>query len=59
MRLPGRPRPPRHADAIVRGMRRNAPRVLIGKDARRIDVLARIRPGSYDRVIEGYVKRTR
>ncbi|MGA2108634.1 MAG: SDR family oxidoreductase [Syntrophorhabdales bacterium] len=47
------------ADAIVSGMRRNAPRVLIGKDARRIDVLARIRPASYDRAIEGYVKRTR
>ena len=45
------------ADAIVSGMRSNAARVLIGRDARRIDGLARIRPGSYDRAIEGYVKR--
>lgn len=50
--------PAEAADAIVSAMRRNAPRVLIGRDARRIDVLPRIRPGTYDRVIERYVKST-
>ena len=39
------------AEAILRGIYRNAPRVLIGAYARRIDLLARTMPGSYDVVV--------
>lgn len=39
------------AGAILQGIRRNAPRVLVGAYARRIDWLARSRPGSYDAVV--------
>ena len=40
--------PAEAADQIIDGIRRNAPRVLIGKDARLMDILARLKPGSYD-----------
>jgi short-subunit dehydrogenase len=43
--------PDEAAEAIAYGIYRNAPRVLIGADARKIDLLARIRPGSYDAVV--------
>jgi NAD(P)-dependent dehydrogenase (short-subunit alcohol dehydrogenase family) len=36
------------ARRIIEGIRRNAPRVLIGNDAKVLDLLARLRPGSYD-----------
>jgi short-subunit dehydrogenase len=49
--------PEEAARAIVDGIRRNAPRVLIGRDAKKIDFLARFRPDSYDRVIAGHQKR--
>jgi short-subunit dehydrogenase len=39
------------AEAILRGIRRNAPRVLVGAEARAIDLLARLRPASYDSVV--------
>lgn len=39
------------AEAIVRGIRRDAPRVLIGRDARGIDLLARLKPGTYDATV--------
>ena len=49
--------PDEAADAIVAGIRKNSPRVLIGKDAKKIDFLARLRPGSDDRVIARRQKR--
>jgi NAD(P)-dependent dehydrogenase (short-subunit alcohol dehydrogenase family) len=49
--------PEEAARVIVDGIRRNAPRVLIGRDAKKIDFLARFRPGTYDRVVARYQKR--
>ena len=43
--------PDEAAEAILRGVYRNAPRVFVGAYARRIDLLARIMPGSYDAVV--------
>jgi short-subunit dehydrogenase len=40
------------AEAIVRGIRRKAPRILIGSDATAIDILARLRPATYDSTVE-------
>ncbi len=48
--------PAEAADAIVRGIRRNASRVLIGGDARSMDLLARLAPGSYVRAIARHLK---
>lgn len=45
------------AEAILRGIRRNAPRVLIGAEARTIDLLARLRPESYDSVVARHAAR--
>lgn len=39
------------AEAIARGIRRNAPRILIGRDAGNIDLLARLVPDRYDGVV--------
>jgi short-subunit dehydrogenase len=39
------------ARTILEGIRRRAARVLIGQDARKIDLLARCLPGSYDRAV--------
>ncbi|EJW11688.1 short-chain dehydrogenase [Rhodovulum sp. PH10] len=39
------------AETIVRGIRRKAPRILIGSDATAIDLLARLRPATYDSVV--------
>ena len=47
------------AEAIVQGIRHNAPRVLIGSDARKIDLLARLMPGGYDVVVARYVAKFR
>ena len=49
--------PEEAARLIVAGIKKNAPRVLIGKDAKKIDFLARFRPGSYDNVIVRHLKR--
>lgn len=46
------------AAQIKRGIERNARRVLIGKDARLLDMLGRLRPGSYDTVMLEHVVRT-
>ncbi len=40
--------PDEAARQIIEGIRKNAPRVLIGRDARFMDRLARLKPGSYD-----------
>jgi short-subunit dehydrogenase len=45
------------AEAIMDGIRRNAPRVLIGSEARAIDLLARLRPASYDSVVARHAAR--
>lgn len=45
------------ASQIIEGIRREAPRVLIGKDARLLDILARLRPGSYDTFMLKHVVR--
>ncbi len=44
------------ADAIVRGIKRNKPRVLIGVDAMTIDAIQRIFPAQYDSVLFGMVR---
>jgi short-subunit dehydrogenase len=46
------------ATAIVAGIERNAPRILIGRDARMLDRLQRILPGAYFRILRrGMAKR--
>jgi short-subunit dehydrogenase len=40
--------PAEAASQIIDGIKRKAPRVLIGRDARLLDMLSRLRPGSYD-----------
>jgi short-subunit dehydrogenase len=39
--------PTEAADRIIAGILKNEPRILIGKDARRMDILQRLRPGTY------------
>jgi short-subunit dehydrogenase len=46
------------ARLIVQGIRKNAPRVMIGRDAKRIDLLARFRPNSYDAVVARHIRRS-
>ena len=48
--------PEEAARMIVQGIRDKSPRVLIGKDARKIDFLARFKPNTYDKVIARYVR---
>jgi hypothetical protein len=40
------------ATAIIAGIQKNAPRILIGSDARKMDMLQRILPGTYLRVLK-------
>src|ERR1700687_2260604 len=42
-----RTRPAAAALRIIQGIEKNAPRILIGKDARFMDLLQRLRPGTY------------
>ena len=49
--------PDQAADAIVRGVLRNKPRVLIGNDARGLDLLQRLLPGKYWAVVRAYYDR--
>jgi short-subunit dehydrogenase len=51
--------PDEAAKKIILGIKNKAPRILIGKDARQIDCLARLKPNSYDKVIAGYMKKNR
>jgi NAD(P)-dependent dehydrogenase (short-subunit alcohol dehydrogenase family) len=46
------------ARAILRGVKRNARRVLIGPDARLIDWLQRLLPATYQRIIVGQARRS-
>jgi short-subunit dehydrogenase len=43
--------PQQAARAIIAGIESNKPRVLIGNDARMLDILQRLRPGTYQRVL--------
>jgi short-subunit dehydrogenase len=43
--------PEEAAQSIINGIKHKSPRVLIGKDARQIDFLARFNPNSYDKAI--------
>lgn len=45
------------ARTILRGVKRDAARILIGPDARAIDWLARLAPGTYQRLVAFGVKR--
>jgi butyryl-CoA dehydrogenase len=44
------------ARVILRGMLKNAPRILIGADAVAIDAMARLAPRSYDTIVGRAVK---
>lgn len=48
--------PEEAAQAIIHGIKHKSPRVLIGKDARQIDFLARINPNGYDKVIAKHMR---
>jgi short-subunit dehydrogenase len=48
--------PDEAASLIIQGIKNKSPRVLIGKDARKIDLLARFNPNSYDKTIAKYMK---
>jgi hypothetical protein len=50
--------PAQAAQAIIRGVRRNAPRVLIGPDAWAIDRLQRWLPTGYQRVVVALARRS-
>jgi NAD(P)-dependent dehydrogenase (short-subunit alcohol dehydrogenase family) len=43
--------PEEAAARILRGVQRNEPRILIGSDAYKIDILQRLRPGTYWKVL--------
>lgn len=45
------------AQRIVRGIERNEPRILIGGDARLLDIIQRFRPASYWPVLQGVFRR--
>ena len=51
--------PDEAAKKIILGIKNKAPRILIGKDARQIDFLARLKPNSYDKVIAKYIENKR
>jgi short-subunit dehydrogenase len=45
------------AQRIVRGIERNEPRILIGSDARLLDMIQRIRPATYWSLLQGIFRR--
>jgi short-subunit dehydrogenase len=45
------------AQRIVRGIERNEPRILIGADARYLDIIQRLRPATYWALLAGAFKR--
>jgi short-subunit dehydrogenase len=49
--------PDEAAKKIIWGIKNKTPRILIGKDARQIDLLARFKPDSYDKVIAKYIEK--
>jgi len=49
--------PERAAQIILRGVRRNARRVLIGRDARAVDLMQRLLPAGYQVLVEAFTRR--
>jgi short-subunit dehydrogenase len=49
--------PDRAAEIILRGVQRNRPRVLVGNDAKVIDLLVRILPATYPRGMAAAMRR--
>ncbi len=50
--------PEKAAEIILKGVQRNARRVLVGRDAQALDVLQRILPGTYQRLVTASARRT-
>ncbi|GIQ79018.1 SDR family oxidoreductase [Bradyrhizobium sp. RD5-C2] len=46
------------AQRIIAGIEKNQPRILIGKDARFMDLLQRFRPGTYWKVLQRMMEKT-
>jgi short-subunit dehydrogenase len=44
--------------AIIKGIEKNTPRILIGGDARIIDILQRLRPATYWAVLSRFIEKT-
>jgi hypothetical protein len=55
-RVPGRP-VEAVAEAIVRGIERDRPRVLTGADTFALDMIARLAPGAHSRILAPAVER--
>ena len=51
--------PEEAASRILRGVERSEPRILIGSDAYQIDILQRLRPGTYWKTLSGKLKSIR
>ena len=49
--------PDQAAERIVRGVLRNEPRILVGNDARALDLLQRLLPGTYWARVKAYYER--
>lgn len=49
--------PQQAAQRIIRGIERNEPRILIGADARLLDLVQRLRPAAYWRMLSSVFKR--
>jgi len=49
--------PERAARIILRGVRRNARRVLVGRDARAVDLMQRLLPAGYQTLVEAFTRR--
>jgi short-subunit dehydrogenase len=49
--------PERAARIILRGVRRNARRVLVGRDARAVDLMQRLLPAGYQALVEAFTRR--
>ena len=50
--------PQQAAAVIIRGIEKNQRRVLVGRDAKFVDLVARLFPGSYEKIL-GMEKRVR
>ena len=49
--------PERAARIILRGVRRNTRRVLVGRDARAVDLMQRLLPAGYQTLVEAFTRR--
>jgi NAD(P)-dependent dehydrogenase (short-subunit alcohol dehydrogenase family) len=46
------------AEAVIGGIVKNKPRVLVGKDTKGVDLLTRIAPGAYSKLLAGSMRKT-